>query len=56
MSTATEKLAKVAEALALEQCEAVAIGQEPRPIQHDSRDDWCLRCLAAEAGAEYQAE
>lgn len=53
MSTAIEKLAKVAEALAAEQCEAVTAGQEPCPIQHDRRDDWCLRCLAAEALAGY---
>jgi hypothetical protein len=51
-----KKLVEVAETLSIGPCRAEEHGQQPCPIQHDNRDDWCLRCLAAEAVAEYHQQ
>jgi hypothetical protein len=46
-------LAQIAETVALEECEAVQAGQDPCPLQYDSRDEWCLSCVAKKAAADY---
>ena len=47
------KLALIAEAVALEACEAVQHGQEPCPLQYDDQEHWCLSCLAKKVVADY---
>lgn len=47
------QLAEVAEAVATQECEAVAAGQEPCPLQSDNREEWCLPCVAKQALSEY---
>jgi len=47
------RLAEVVETVATEQCEAVAVGQEPCPLQYDDQEHWCLSCLAKKTAADY---
>ena len=47
------KLARIAEAIAVKECEAVEHGQEPCPVQYDDQEEWCLVCLAKKAVQEY---
>ncbi len=47
------KLARVAEVVATQQCEAVAAGQQPCPLQYDDQEHWCLSCLAKRALQDY---
>lgn len=50
---AVKKLVKIAEAVALEECEAKQHGQEPCPVQHDDQNEWCLPCQAKKAVQDY---
>lgn len=57
MSTTTDAtiadLVRIAESVALEQCEAVECRQEPCPLQSDDQEQWCLPCLAHKALSEH---
>jgi hypothetical protein len=46
-SDVVKKLANIAEAVALEECEAKQHGREPCPVQYDDAEEWCLPCQVA---------
>jgi hypothetical protein len=46
-SDVVKKLARIAEAVALEECEAKQHGQEPCLVQYDDAEEWCLPCQVA---------
>lgn len=50
---AVKNLIRIAEAVALEECEAKRHGQEPCPVQYDDQEQWCLSCQARNAVEQY---